>query len=848
MALVVGELTGVISLDAEGVTRGLTQAERAMRQAGQAMGDDAERAGQQAGQQLGDGVADGVTDGLNRVQGDAAQAGRQAGEELGDGIVRGVDGRLRDARGRFVTAGRAAGDAVGDGLQDGGEQGADAAAAGMSEQMKGRMTAAAAGIGAAAGMLLMQSFAEALNQGEITARLGAQLGTTPAEAQRYGKLAGQLYTSAIVDTFQDGADTIRAVASAGLIPPGATNAQIKSIAANASDLADLIGVDVTQAASAAGTMIRNGLAKDGREAFDLLVKGSRGLGIASEDLLETFTEYSPVFKAAGLSGQTAMGLIRQAVQGGWGKDTDKIGDAFKELNLRITGGAKDVQDALRGLGLDAQQVMDDISEGGAKGEAAMDLVLDALVEMGPETQGVKQAVQTLFGGPGEDLGAALFALDVDKAGASMGNAAGEADKLGAALRDSAGTRVKQWQRGMQQGVVDFLGGSVIPGIERFRTALGGIWDQAGTQAGSSAFADQLVAFIPLLGQRLLTKAQELAPKIIEGLTNAGQRVAEYVTTNPTSVFKAVAIAGALTIAFAALPALVALGLSAAAVAMMVGFVGRLISSLGENIPLWWASFTGWVSEKAAQAGQVFTVLGVAIGVWFMGLWSKYVSGPVSRTWASFISSVQALPGRVRTALAGLGPALVTLASAAWRRFRDTTVQRVQSLVGWLRGLPGMISRGIGHLGSLLYGKGQDVVRGLLNGVKSMGGYLKSQLMSFARSMIPGPVAKALGIASPSKVMAKSVGRWIPRGIVAGIESTAGEVDRTMAGLVSTPTPSASYAGVVGSAVGGSAVAGGRGSMKTVRLTGGDAFGDMVISTIRKRVGVEGGDVQFVLGR
>ncbi|GHC26975.1 MULTISPECIES: phage tail tape measure protein [Streptomyces rochei group] len=821
MSLHVGELMGTITLDASGVTRGLTQAERAMRASGQTMGDDAERAGQRAGQALGDGMADG----LDGVRTDAARTGQEAG----DAAARGALARLRDARGRFMAAGRAAGDAVGDGLrdgtEDGAEQGADAAAATMGEQMKGRMTMAAAGIGAAAGAMLMQSFTEALSQGEITARLGAQLEATPAEAQRYGKLAGQLYTGAIVDDFQQGADTIRAIASSGLIPPNATNRQIMSIATNASDLADLLGVDVTQAASAAGTMIRNGLVKDGKQAFDLLVKGSKGLGIAADDVLETFTEYSPVFRAAGLSGQTAMGLIRQAVQGGWGKDTDKIADAFKELNLRITGGAKDVQDALRGLGLDAQQVMDDISAGGAKGEKAMDLVLDALVEMGPETQGVKQAVQTLFGGPGEDLGAALFALDVDKAGASMGNAAGAADRFGNAMRDNAGTKVKQFQRSLQQNVVDFLGGTVIPGLDRFKRGLGGIWDQAGTQAGSAAFADRLVAFIPLLGQRLLTKAQELAPKIVEGLTSAGQRVAEYVMANPESVFKAVAIAGALTIAIAALPALVALALSAAAVTMMYGFVARLVTAVGEKLP----------------------GLGSAISSWFGGLWSRYVSGPVSRAWASFIASVQALPGRVRTALAGLGPALVTLVSAAWRRFRDTTVQRVQGVVGWLRGLPGMISRAIGSLGSLLYGKGQDVVRGLLSGIQSMGGWLKGQLMSFARSMIPGPVAKALGIASPSKVMARQVGRWIPRGIVAGIESTAGEVDRTMAGLVSTPTPSASYAGAVGSAVGSGQTSGSARPSQVVRLDGGGELGDAIITLIRQRVGTNGGDVQLVLG-
>jgi hypothetical protein len=146
----------------------------------------------------------------------------------------------------------------------------------------------------------------------------------------------------------------------------------------------------------------------------------------------------------------------------------------------------------------------------------------------------------------------------------------------------------------------------------------------------------------------------------------------------------------------------------------------------------------------------------------------------------------------------LGPAIVSVASSAWSSFRDATVRRAMDLVGWVRGLPGMISRGIGHLGSLLYGKGQDVVRGLLSGIQSMGGWLRSQLISFARNMIPGPIAKALGIASPSKVMRDQIGRWIPAGIVEGIKGGSGAVARTMRDLVPVPSlPSLAPAGAAG---------------------------------------------------
>lgn len=843
MALVVGELTGVISLDADGVTRGLSQAERAMRAAGQSMGDDAERAGQRAGQQLGDGVADG----LDGVQDDAAQAGRQAGEALGDGIVRGADGRLRNARGRFVAAGRAAGDAVGDGLADSGEEGADQAIGGMGEKLS-KLKLAAAGAGAAAGAALIAAFTEAMDQSRVVGRLGAQLGKTPAEAQKYGKIAGQLYSDAVTEDFQGAADAIRATMSSGLLPPAATNRQIREISTQVSDLASTFELDLGQAANAAGQMIKTGLARNGRHALDIMAKGLQGLGPRADDLADTFNEYSTIFRSMGLDGQTAMGLIRQGMLAG-ARDTDVVADAIKEFTIEAVAGGERVKKGFTSLGLSADDMVAKFAAGGPEAAAGLDTVLDKL--RGIEDPAKRNAIAIeLFGTKAEDLGDSLYALDPSEAVKELGEVGGAAEKMGNTLRDNAGAKLEQFKRGMQQNLVDFLGGTVVPAFLNLRKigggALSSMWEQAGREADSEAIADRIVAFLPILGQRLATKAREVAPHIISGLTNAGQAVAEYVMANPTAVFKAVAIAGALTIAIAALPALVALALSAAAVTMMIGFVGRLITALRENVPLWWASFTGWVSEKASQAGQTMNVLGAAIGIWFMGLWSRYVSGPVSRAWASFIASVQALPGRVRTALAGLGPALVTLAASAWSRFRDTTVQRVQSLVAWLRGLPGMISRGIGHLGSLLYGKGQDVVRGLLSGIQSMGGWLKGQLMGFARSMIPGPVAKALGIASPSKVMAKQVGRWIPRGIVAGIESTAGEVDRTMAGLVSTPTPSASYAGAVSSAVGASSGPGG-GSTRTATLRAGDALADQLLTIIRNQVGIAGGDVQVVLG-
>ncbi|MCZ9337481.1 hypothetical protein NGM37_06770, partial [Streptomyces sp. TRM76130] len=101
------------------------------------------------------------------------------------------------------------------------------------------------------------------------------------------------------------------------------------------------------------------------------------------------------------------------------------------------------------------------------------------------------------GGPGEDLGAALFALDVDKAGKAMGGAAGEADRLGDALHDNAASKITAFRNSMQQNVVDFLGGKVIPAFLDLRDvagrALGGMWAEAVANADSGALVERLTA-------------------------------------------------------------------------------------------------------------------------------------------------------------------------------------------------------------------------------------------------------------------------------------------------------------------------------------------------------------------
>lgn len=201
-----------------------------------------------------------------------------------------------------------------------------------------------------------------------------------------------------------------------------------------------------------------------------------------------------------------------------------------------------------------------------------------------------------------------------------------------------------------------------------------------------------------------------------------------------------------------------------------------------------------------------------------------------------------LPGRIIGAISSLAGRLATTVSAAFVRFRDAAAVKAVAFVAWVKGIPGRIISALGNLGSLLVDKGKDVVRGLLSGIQSMGGWLRGQLISFAKGMIPGPIAKALGISSPSKLMAKSVGRWIPAGIVQGIDAGTPALTKTMAGLVTPPS--------VGSMASGGASYGGRGAAQQVELivrSDGGQTGDVLVGLLQGNIQAKGGNVQTVLG-
>lgn len=544
--------------------------------------------------------------------------------------------------------------------------------------------------------------------------------------------------------------------------------------------------EVNKTTAAAGQLVKTGLADSFEEAMDLIAAGLSSVANKSDDLLDTFNEYSTLFRRVGLDGKTAMGLLSQGLQAG-ARDSDAVADAIGIFSEMALAGGKQVNDAFKSIGLSGADIGRRMRAGGDEATSALQDTMDALRGTDDATTRLG-AAQVLFGDLANTQADALYALDPASAAAAGGfdDVAGAADKVVQKLEDSPAMKLEAFKRTVQQNIIDFLGGEVLPAVvdfkNRFGKAVREAWAAAGD--GGTEGVDRVLNFVVLLGERIGQKIlTDLVPKAAEGLAMFGQKLAQYAMQDPENLFKIVLLAAALILALTQLPLLLIATLGTVAGLIIGGFVAELIKKGQEKFPEWWASFKDWAGSLPGEVSGIFSAIGFAIGIWFSRLWSEYVSDPVSRQWSAFISTVKALPGRAVDALAGLGSGIASRAWNAFQSMKDAAVAQAMSLISWVRGMPETLAGAISGGAWRMYNAGLDFVKGLWNGISAMGGWLWSMVSNFASDYIVDPVKDFLHIGSPSKLAADEIGHWIPAGIAVGVEDNAGVVDDAMRGLV-----------------------------------------------------------------
>lgn len=316
--------------------------------------------------------------------------------------------------------------------------------------------------GAAVGAALIGGMNSIIESSKPVALLQAQLGATGDFAEAMGENAGKLYNRGVVGSMEEAANAIKGVWQNGLVPEDALDSEIEAVGARLSTLSAIAGDETDKVAIAVKQMLRNGLAKNATEAMDLMTRAVQQGVNKSGDLFDTMNEYGTQFRKLGLSGADSMGLMNQALKGG-ARDADTAADALKEFSVRAIDGTTASAKGYELLGLNAEKMTAQIAKGGPAAKAGLDTVLDRLRKM---KDPVKQnaAAVGLFGTKAEDLGAALYDMDVTGAADGLGKIGGAADAATKTLEQSAGARLESFKRKALAGLTTELA-KMIPAIE-----------------------------------------------------------------------------------------------------------------------------------------------------------------------------------------------------------------------------------------------------------------------------------------------------------------------------------------------------------------------------------------------
>lgn len=402
----------------------------------------------------------------------ARKAGDEAADVLGDSIKNMNWPPPTGLPKAVVPAARKAGDEAGDELAEGIEDGVDGGSGKLrsaASRVGEIFTTALAGAGIAAAGLLVAGFDEALGRGQAQAHFQASLGGNPEWAAAMGDIAGNLYLEGFGESIEDTGAVLRKVIQAGLLDVDASNADLEALTTQVLTFSDVLQQDADMTTQALQSMIKSGLADSTTEALDLLTTGVQRGNDKAGDLLETFQEYSVQFAALGIDGYEAMGLIQQGLQGG-ARDADTVADALKELAIRGKDGSEASAEGFRLLNLNAEEMTAKFAQGGDAAKGALGDVLAGLQAIEDPAQRDAAAV-ALFGTKSEDLQAALQNLDLDTVYDVMGDVEGSTDDLGAAY-DNLADKINVFKRKALDKLATFVESTVIPVIERLAAVIG----------------------------------------------------------------------------------------------------------------------------------------------------------------------------------------------------------------------------------------------------------------------------------------------------------------------------------------------------------------------------------------
>ena len=226
----------------------------------------------------------------------------------------------------------------------------------------------------------------------------ASTGKGVEETDRYKKILEEIYVNNYGENFED---IGQAMAEVTKQLGDLNDASLQDVTESAFALRDTFGYEIPESTRAAKALIDN-FGISGEQAMNLIAAGAQNGLDYSGELIDSINEYSVQFAKVGLDADDMFKIFEQGAEtGAW--NLDKIGDAVKEMSIRVIDGSETTSSGFQAIGLDAAAMSAKFAAGGASAKKAFQETVTALASVKDPLKQNTAGV-ALFGTMWEDLG------------------------------------------------------------------------------------------------------------------------------------------------------------------------------------------------------------------------------------------------------------------------------------------------------------------------------------------------------------------------------------------------------------------------------------------------------------
>jgi tape measure domain-containing protein len=492
------------------------------------------------------------------------------------------------------------------------------------------------------------------------------------------------------------------------------------------------------------------LAANGVQGFDKLAEAAGNLNAVAGGNAQTFSSVGMVLT------QTA----------GAGKLTT---ENWNQLADAIPGASGKLQEAMLKNGA----YTGNFREAMEKGEISADEFNQAIMDLGM-TDAAKEA-----------------ATSTSTIEGAMGNLEASVVGVGTTILDQFKGPLTSGISMLAQGISGLSG--VFTGLVQ---TIGPILSQIGTTFQT--------AFQPVVGmvqsqllpalQPLMSALQNLGNAIMPIITAAIQTIAPVLSTLVSNIGQTMSvIATAVTPVINNIASLIQAVLPAIQSAFQIWgtYIQGVINAVFPFIQTVVTSVMNVINEI------ITTVLAAINGDW-SGVWEG-IQNIVSSVWngiKSIVSgAINAVSGVISNVLNGISGIFSSVWNgikgavvSAWSGITSAVSSGVSSMMNFITSIPSRIMGVFSGAGSWLLSAGQNIIQGLINGITNAIGGAISAVKDAVGGIIDG-AKSLLGIASPSKVFDREIGRMIPAGLGRGVSENERAATRPVEDMVNSLLPS-----------------------------------------------------------